>query len=161
HLLYALAERMAGYGEPEIYLLNIAAAVFTLAGVYAAGAARGTAAGLWAAAFWTLLHGAPTLQANQPNSEVFINGCVIWALARLLRAGRDGGVGPVLGAGVLFALGSAVKQLVVVDAALLSCAHVAFLPAGPGGRRRALRDVAIMAGIGAAFWAAIVGYFAL
>src|SRR5262249_25295014 len=47
------------------------------------------------------------------------------------------------------------------DAALLSCAHVAFPPAGPGGRRRALRDVAIMAGIGAAFWAAIVGYFAL
>jgi hypothetical protein len=161
HVLYALAERLAGYGEPEIYLLNVAAAVFTLAGVYAAGAARGTAAGLWAAAFWTLLHGAPTLQANQPNSEVFINGCVIWALALLLRAGRDSGVGPVLGTGVLFALGSAVKQLVVVDAALLSCAHVAFPPGGPAGRRRALRDVAIMAGIGAAFWAAIVGYFAV
>src|SRR5512135_1882766 len=80
YLLYALAERVAGYGAPQIYLLNVAAAVFTLAGVYAAGAARGRASGLWAAAFWALLCGAPTLQANQPNSEVFINACVTWAL---------------------------------------------------------------------------------
>src|SRR3981189_338581 len=84
YLIYALAERVAGFGELQVYLLNVGAAVVTLVGVYVAGATRGRISGLWAAAFWTLLCGAPTLWANQPNTEVFINACAVWALALLL-----------------------------------------------------------------------------
>src|ERR1022692_754974 len=78
--IYALAEWMVGFGDLQIYLLNIVSAVVTLVGVYAVGATRGRNAGIWAAAFWVLLCGAPSLQANQPNTEVFINACVVWAL---------------------------------------------------------------------------------
>jgi hypothetical protein len=61
---------------------------------------------------------------------------------------------------VLFALGSVIKQIVIIDAILLSCVHVIFARALPGGYRRAFRDVALMAAIGAAFWALLIGYFA-
>jgi hypothetical protein len=62
--------------------------------------------------------------------------------------------------GALFALGSTFKQVVVVDALLLSCAHVIFATRLPGGRRRALRDVLIFASIGAITWLALIGYYA-
>ena len=160
-MIYAAAEWLVGYGEREVYLLGVVAAILTLGGVYAAGAACGRAAGLWAAAFWTILCSAPTLQANQPNTEVFINVCVVWALALLLRAGESsGGVARALAAGALFAFGSLIKQLVVIDAALLSLAYVAFCDGLPGGRRRAIRDVAIMVAVGALSWLSVLAYFA-
>jgi hypothetical protein len=161
YLVYALAERLAGFGESEVYLLNVGAAVITLVGVYLAGAARGKAAGLWAAVFWVLLCGAPTVQANQPNMEVFLNACVVWALALLLR-GDWVSRGPALafGVGTLFAMATVIKQVAIVDPILLCCCHVAFAPGGRSGRLRAFRDVAIMAGIGAMTWAMLIAYFA-
>jgi hypothetical protein len=160
-MIYTAAEWLFGYGEREVYLLGVIAAILTLGGVYSAGATRGRAAGLWAAAFWTILCGAPTLQANQPNTEVFINACVVWALALMLRAGDSpGGVLRALAVGALLAFGSIIKQLVVIDAALLSLAYVAFCDGLPGGRRRAIRDVAIMAAVGAVCWFSVLAYFA-
>ncbi len=160
--VYALAEWAVGFGERQVYLLNVVAAALTLVGVYAAGSARGRAAGLWAAAFWALLCGAPGLQANQPNTEVFINAAVVGALALLLRAGdhAGAGVGRALAVGALFAVGTTFKQIVIIDALLLSCAHLAFAAGLPGGRRRALRDVAIFGAVGAACWSTLIGYFA-
>jgi hypothetical protein len=147
--------------ENPAYATISIAAILTLGGVYSAGATRGRAAGLWATAFWTILCGAPTLQANQPNTEVFINACVVWALALMLRAGDSpGGVLRALAVGALLAFGSIIKQLVVIDAALLSLAYVAFCDGLPGGRRRAIRDVAIMAAVGAVCWFSVLAYFA-
>jgi Dolichyl-phosphate-mannose-protein mannosyltransferase len=158
---YALAEWAAGFGELEVYVLSVVAAVITLFGVYVAGATAGRNAGLAAAAFWVLLCSAPSLQANQPNTEVFINACVVWALALLVRAGDSSrGASLAIAVGVLFAIGSTFKQLVIVDAALLCCAHVAFAAGLPGGRRRAVRDALLIAAIGAATWLAMFGYFA-
>jgi hypothetical protein len=37
--------------------------------------------GLWAVAFWTVAAGDLALQANQPNTEVFLTACLIWAFA--------------------------------------------------------------------------------
>ena len=159
--IYALAEWMVGFGDLQIYLLNIVSAVVTLVGVYAVGAARGRNAGIWAAAFWVLLCGAPSLQANQPNTEVFINACVVWALALLLRASdSSAGIMQAVAVGTLFAVGTTFKQIVIIDAMLLSCAHVAFATGLPGGRRRALRDVVIIAAVGAICWFTMIGYYA-
>ena len=160
YAVYALAEWAVGYGELQVYLLNVVSAVITLIGVYMAGATFGRNAGLGAALFWVLLCGAPSLKANQPNTEVFINGCVVWALALLLRAsGSSGGAIRAVAVGLLFAVGTTFKQIVIVDAMLLSCAHVAFANNLQGGRRRAIRDVLIIASVGAICWLTLIGYF--
>ena len=160
-LIYAWAERAVGFGESQVYLLSVVAAVATLVGVYVAGATRGRNAGLWAAAFWAVLWGVPSVQANQPNTEVFINACVVGALALLLGAGGSSrGVTRAFAIGMLFAFGTFIKQIVIIDTVLLSGVHVAVASGLPGGRRRALRDVAIIGAVGAVFWFLIVGYFA-
>ena len=72
----------------------------------------------------------------------------------------SGGVMRALAVGALFAFGSLIKQLVIIDAALLSVAYVASSDGLPGGRRRAIRDVAIMAAVGAVCWSSVLAYFA-
>jgi hypothetical protein len=163
YALYALAEWAAGFGEPEIYALTVVASIATLIGVYVAGSARGgRASGLWAAVFWVLISGAPTLEANQPNTEVFINACVIGALALLVQAGNSTsrGIGRAIAVGLLFAAATTFKQIIVIDAFVLSVAHIAFAGDLPGGRRRALRDVAIFAVVGALCWFSMIAFFA-
>ncbi len=162
HVTYALADLLWGYGPRTIYLLGVTMAILTLIGVYVAGVAPpwGRAAGLWAAAFWAVTSGSLRLQANQPNSEVFINACLAGAFALLVRgAGRPMGWVRTLLIGLLFALASLYKQVAVTMPMFLALAHVACPPDGPAGRRRALAQVAIMAGIGAAAWGLIFAYF--
>ncbi len=81
HVTYAAAEGLAGFGPGSVYLLGVLAALATLVGVFWAGKTRrlGPVTGLWAAAFWTVAAGDLTLQGNQPNTEVFLNACLIWA----------------------------------------------------------------------------------
>jgi hypothetical protein len=68
-------------------LLNVSAAAVTLIGLYFAGfAATGRRmTGLFAASLWVLLCGDITLQANQPNTEVFMNAALVWGIFWLLR----------------------------------------------------------------------------
>jgi 4-amino-4-deoxy-L-arabinose transferase-like glycosyltransferase len=170
YVTYALAELIAGFGERQMYLLNIAAAVTTLFGVYWAGTARGRNAGIWAALFWVLLSGAPTVEANQPNTESFINACIVWALALLAHAGgstemnavapRGRGLMRAIAVGVLFAVATTFKQIAIVDAGMLSLAHLMTARQLSGGRRRALRDIAIFAAVGAVCWVSMIGYYA-
>jgi hypothetical protein len=118
-------------------------------------------AGLWAAAFWTAMSGDLYLRANQPNTEVFMNASVVWALALLLGADRHSfSLKHAILVGVLFALGSLYKQVVVAYAGLLCLAHLAFPPQDMRGRRPAAGHVAVIAAIGIAAWATLAGYFA-
>ena len=80
HVTYALAEALVGYGDGTIYFLNLLAGFLTLFGLYRAGRiAGGTAGGLWAGVFWAALSGDLYLEANQPNTEVFLNAFLVWA----------------------------------------------------------------------------------
>jgi len=159
-LTHAVAQFVAGYGRGAIFLLNVLAGVAGLLGAYAAGAALGSSViGLWTAAFWTAASGDLWLQANQPNTEAFINACLIWAFALLVRARGDARFARFLAVGALIAWASLYKQLVVAPAALLALAHVLRPPEGRS-RARALADVAVIAGVGLAAWAAVFGYFA-
>lgn len=160
HVTHALAILLAGYGPGAIYLLNVAAALTTLLGVYTAAAAvGGHIAGLWGAAFWTFVCGGLSLQANQPNVEVFINACGVWAFALLVRANGGPRVPRVLAVGALFGLGSLYKPVIVAPAALVALAHLAAPPAGRS-RPRALADVFLIAAVGAAIWLTTFAYFA-
>ncbi len=158
---YALGELVAGYGLWQIYILWIVPSALTLFGIYFCATARGAdpSIGLWAATFWVFISCDPLMQANQPNTEVFINSCLIWILALILRDdGLGSGQSRALGIGVLLALGSLYKYHVVFIALAFGTAHIVFPPGGRENRRRALLQTAT-AGVSLAAWAALFLYF--
>ncbi|NQU41808.1 glycosyltransferase family 39 protein [bacterium] len=161
HVTYALAEILFGYRSLQVYLLGTIAALIGLAGAYRAGSAFGFGrqGGLWAATFWTIISGDLLLQANQPNTEVFINATVLWAFVLLARYSPGPRIrwGRAIGIGLLFAWASLYKQVGVVPAAFLSMAHLILPPSGRS-RKSVLVEVAFWAGIGAAAWAVFFGY---
>jgi hypothetical protein len=161
YLTYAVAEKLVGYGPGQIYLLGIFTAVITLLGVYMAGSGLGarTSTGLWAAAFWTALCSDLYLQANQPNTEAFINACLIWAFALLLRARPYAvGLGRFFVIGLLFVLASFYKPVVALIAIMLSFIHLA-LARGASGRWRAAIQLVTIGVIGIVSWVGTCGYF--
>lgn len=162
-LTYAAAEWLAGYGPIAVYLLGTIAAIITLLGIYWAGysLSDSTGTGLWAAIFWTAICSDLSHQANQPNTEVFINACTVWAFVLLLRTNyRRLWVWRYLAIGALLALGSLYKTVVIVIAVALGVVHLAFPPGGPQNRRLAFKQVWVMAAVGGAAWASLFIYFA-
>ena len=158
-LTHMAAIALAGWGPGAVFLLNLTASLASLVGVYAAGAAIGsTAAGLWAAAFWTVISGDLWLEGNQPNAEAFINACVAWTFALLARTGAGAGPPRFVAIGALVAWASLYKQVALVPAALLLLAHVAWAPPGRP-RLRALGDSAAVAGVVVLAWGTTLGYF--
>jgi hypothetical protein len=71
-MIYALGEKIAGYGPLEFYLLWLLATGVTLVAVYFAGRAFGEVGGLWAAIFLAVSCTDLMLEANAPNAEVFV-----------------------------------------------------------------------------------------
>lgn len=170
YLAYAGAQAMAGGGRPGIFLLNVAMPFLALLGLarigesmerLAAPASR-RHAWAWTVALWCIVSGALTLQANQPNVEVFLNAGRIWFFA-LLFAGESRvlSFGRVWAAGFVLALTSLFKQVAVVDGVLLGAVLLAFPPGGPQERPRALRHVCILALAGVITWSLVFVHFAL
>lgn len=170
YVAHIIAQSLFGYGRGSIYALNVGLGVITLFGVYVAASAMGmgTTAGLWAAVFWTLTSGDLDLQANQPNKEAFMNAALIWAFALLLRA-RRAEIGTdhshllrTLAIGGLLALATFYKPQTVLYSFFLAVAHVIYPPERtPSGRKQALKEVSIIAAVGAAAWLAFFAYFAM
>ena len=159
HATYALAEVIVGFGRNSIFLMNVTAALMTLVGCYFAGSAIGNRlGGLMAAAIWAIVCGDMGLEANQPNTEVFINALLTSGFAVFLHR-RSGTMHVRLTvlAGLLFALASLYKQIAVLPVALLCFAHIA--TADPRSRKQALADTATIAAVGALIWGLVVGYF--
>jgi hypothetical protein len=164
---HVIAQSLFGYGPGSLYALNVGLAVITLFGVYLVGSSGGGSriAGLWAAVFWTLTSGDLNLQANQSNTEAFMNPPIIWAFALLLRA-RSSEKGSyilrTLLIGVLLALPTFCKPQSVFYALFLCVAHVIYPPERTAsGRKQALKEVLIIAGVGAAAWIAFFTYYAM
>ncbi|HVU50685.1 MAG TPA: hypothetical protein VHL80_08350, partial [Polyangia bacterium] len=160
YVTYMLGELVAGHGDRQVWVLGVFAALATLAGVYAAGAALGRGAGLLAAAFWTALQGVLVIQANQPNAEVFIDAAWVAAFAALVRhpGGRPAWL-RALAVGALLGVGSTYKPIVVLLALVLALAHCVAPPPGLS-RRDALLEVAVMTVGAAAVWGLVFGYAA-
>lgn len=159
HLTYAAAEMIAGYGRNSIFLMSVVAASATLLACYLAGAAGGGwLGGLLAAGLWAVASGDLALQANQPNTEVFLNAFLASAFAIFVRVGSGNlGTRRALLVGALFAIASLYKQVVIAQAALVSFAYLACSPRG--SRKKALLDVGIIAAVGILAWASVIGYF--
>ncbi len=162
-ITYAAAEWLAGYGPTAIYLLGTIAAIITLLGIYWVGysLSGSIGTGLWAALFWTAICSDLLLQANQPNTEVFINACVIWAFALLLKSDyRHPWLWRYVIIGSLLAIASLYKTVVIGIAAALGGVLLAFPPGDPQDRRLARKQVWVMAAVGGAAWALVFVYFA-
>ena len=160
YVTYAAAELIAGYGRDSIFLMNVAAALATLFACYFAGSAAGggRVGGFVAAGLWALASGDLAIQGNQPNTEVFLNVFLVAGFAVFVRKGKNGlGLRGALLAGILFAVASLYKQVVVVQAGLLALACVASSPAV--SRKKVLAEIAILAAVGVAAWALVIGYF--
>ncbi len=134
HVTFALADKLVGYGQGEIYFLGLLAALLTLLGVYQAGSAGGLGlpGGGWAAAIWSIISADMMLLANQPNVEVFLNVLLIWVFVLLVSS--EPKASRVNFAGILLAIGSLYKPQVAVFAFLFSIAAIFF----PEGERRCL-----------------------
>lgn len=162
-MTYAIAELLFGYSAMAIVILNIFVSLFVLYGCFYAGKAGrgGTISGLWAAALWVIVSGTFQIEGRDPNTEIFINACVIWAFA-LLAQNREEGLSSKLSIliGLLFTLGSFYKPVVVAYAVFLSFAHIIFPPDYMSDRRKAFFDVLIMSAVGAVGWLLMFGYFA-
>ena len=117
YLTYAAAEIVAGYGRWQIYLLGMGAATATLLAVYSLihTLSGNRLAALWTAFFWVLVCSDMGLQANQPNTEVFINAFLVSGLALAARAYRTPNSARcgawLLGASCLWAVATFFKQV--------------------------------------------------
>ena len=160
HATYAAAETIAGYGRNSILLLNVGAGLATLIACYAAGSALTgkSSTGLFAAVVWAMISGELGLEANQPNTEVFINAFMTAGFALVLRKPTIVARPNIaILAGLFFAVASLYKQVVIVPVALLCLAHLA--TSDRTYRKTAIADVMYITTAGALLWAVVFGYF--
>jgi hypothetical protein len=174
YLSFAVARLLTPSLRTAVFLANSVASVAILLGVFVVGSAgtRRVVGGLFSATVWVVVSGNLWLQGNQPNTEVFLNACLIWAFAFVLRAARPGHlILPGLSAGVLFAAATLYKQTTVVVAAAMAAALVLRWRLGlewectasnqkPPPWRRVLTAVALLAAPGFIAWLGTFSYFA-
>jgi hypothetical protein len=160
YLTYAFAEKLVGYGQQEAFFLGWIAFALTLLGVYRAGSMGhlGEKGGLWAALFWTVLSSDMFLQANQPNTEVFMNICVVWIF--FLLTDQPSKPWKEWMAGALLAIGTFYKPFMLLLVIVVFLGKTIFdlkkknVPRGAGFLVRFLAP-------GLGLWAAWLGYLAL
>jgi len=167
YVVYASAIAVLGQSPVALLALGIGAFVATLLGIkVAAERLAGPGAALLAMLAWAVFGNDLILQAQQPNVEVFISACLIWALAVLIPVARDPDAnGAILLAGGLFFLASAFKQIAVFPAVLagiwLLWLHLrTFRQDGRSHLISGIRAGALLALPGLLGWAVIVFSFA-
>jgi hypothetical protein len=167
HGTYAIAAALAGPTPLAFWLMSVASATLTLVGCYKAGRALGgPMTGLLASAAWALFSGDLLLQANQPNVEVFMNVCLVWAFVTVLRLGPEAGsLGLSVGIGLLYFLATLYKPVAVAPAFCVVGVAVLWtaLTAPLERRARSITRSVLTGGIAAAVavtgWIAVFGYF--
>lgn len=159
-LTYALAEMVFGYGPHTVFLLTLGLSLIILLGIHQAASQKESSAGLWAAAFWAILSGDLFLRANQPDTELFLNACLVWALALILSLdGKSLKRRRCLAVGLLLAWAAHYRVVSAMSGAALVLTH-AFLPGRFGGKRKIrLQQAALMGGAGSLLWAITISWF--
>jgi hypothetical protein len=165
HVTFAAAELLVGYGPGSVLLLNVTALWLTMIGCFLAGRMVGGAfSGLAAAATFLVLSFSLELQANQPNTEVFINACTVWAMWLVLRdlvKGRPLGWGAAIAVGLLVGLASLYKTIAVLPVAgvLLYWSIQSGLHRGTQRRWRVFAASSVAGCVTLAMWVAVGSYF--
>ena len=159
---YTVFAALFGTGAVAFYAMGLAASLVTLAGCHAAGTVMGgRTGGLVAALAWTVVGGDLLTQSNQPNTEVFINACLVWVVAIVALDARGRiGLGWFALAGGLVFVASACKQVAVTVPVAVFLAHLAITAAAGRPWRDAVAKAAVGAAVAAAGWVAMVAAFA-
>lgn len=163
-MIYAGMEKLVGYGQQQIFVLGLLAALASLGAIYRASARlQGSeSAGLWAAAFWALACNDVWLEANLPNAEVFLNALTLWGLVFYLdreppSRQRASGVA----AAVCFGLATLFKQpILMIPVCCLAAEAIAFRR-DPVMLRRVAQQAFTLVLVTGLLWAGTFGYFAL
>lgn len=155
---YGAAELLFGYSTITLIYLNILVSLAILLGIYYAGTSGpgGVISGLVAAGLWVVASGSFQLEGRDPNTESFMNACMIWAFALLVNE-RETSLRTSFVAGVLFLIGSLFKPVMVAMALVVTGVHFVFCE----DRRKALKNTLMIALIGVAGWLLMFGYFAV
>ena len=156
---YALVELIIGYGQLQIYTLGIIAATLTLLGTLLLRGSLSPLAAFYGAVFWVAICSTLPLEANQPNSEAFINAWMIFGLGLLFQKKWAHGEWYIAaGAGCCFAIASLYKHSTVTIPIFVSLSYLLW-PIGGLSRRKALNNVVIIGLIGATLWLVAFLYF--
>jgi hypothetical protein len=158
-IVYVAFEAVFGYGPSTLFVLNFLATIGIMIGLFliCRKGPGGNGAGLIAAGIWALASGSIGLEMRDPNTEVLINICLVFAFfAMFMDEERQIGVWRSIVAGMLFLAASMFKPVVVVVAAALAVGHIAT----SSDRSRALKEVSIMGATGIAGWLLTFAYFA-
>jgi|WetSurMetagenome_2_1015567.scaffolds.fasta_scaffold16739_2 hypothetical protein len=160
HATFAIGEILAGYGSQSIFLLNVIAAIISLLGIYFIGSSisKTRSGGLWAAACWTIISSDLMLQANQPNVEVFINNCLIWSFAILIKYEENLDFTKVFTIGILLTLASLYKQITVITAIFFMIAYLLTRSNWLDFKKAIFHSIWITL-IGVVIWGSVVLYF--
>jgi len=128
--VYALFAKIFGVNPLAIFMMGLVCAWLTLWGCYVAGRhMTGPWGGLLAAATWTIISGDFLLQANQPNTEAFINAGLAGAFALLVGATPDRQqTKRFILIGLLYCLASLFKQISLVVTAIVLAAYIILAP---------------------------------
>lgn len=156
------AETVFGYGPSSILYMGIIFSLVALGFLYLfLKEIAGTSTALVGALFWTLASNSVSLQANLPNTELFMNAFIfiaLWAFAKYHKENR--GVFLFI-CGLAFALSSAFKTIAVFPLAAL-CLYVAVSTIRSEGRvpvKTLVQKFFLFLLPGAIVWAAISIYF--
>ncbi len=170
---YALFAKIFGVNPLAIFMMGLTCAWLTLWACYTAGRQMaGPSSGLLAAAIWAVISGDLLLQANQPNTEVFINACLALSFALLTSiTPSQKQTKRLIAIGLLCFLASLFKQVSLVVTGLLLVAYVVLAPwivATPSEestknpwimRAKALKQAAFIMLIIVLGWVLVIGYF--
>ncbi|MBI1272691.1 MAG: hypothetical protein GC131_01210 [Alphaproteobacteria bacterium] len=128
HWTYTSFAALFGPTPLALFLMGYAAYLATLFGCYTAGnALGGRFAGLMSAGVWSLTSSDLFLQGNQPNVEVFMNACTVWAVALILKGNKKISVPRYAIIGVLFFLASLYKTIAAVIPIVIFLTYLACL----------------------------------
>lgn len=159
-ITYAGAEMLFGYDKGILVPLSIIAALITLIAAFRAGSVFGKPAACISAIVWAFLCMDCLLQANQPNTEVFINACTLWAFSLLIDSVSSGVSGRrAIAVGLLFAWASLYKP-VIFPICVLIYATLIWVNWKSELRSYLIRAACVSFLVTVAIWLLVFGFFA-
>ena len=163
HWTYGLFIALTGLTPVTMFLLGLFPALLSLAGCFLVGQRlHSNFVGIMAALIWAVVNSDIFLQANQANTEVFINTCLIWAFFFTLRLKRSQKYYDAIVVGCLFFLASLYKQVAAISAmAMLSALLLLLHKSNSGNFRKSVRLVFLAGLCATCCWAAVIAYFGL
>ena len=161
-ITYAISEILFGYGPLEVFFIGIISAIVTLIGIYyASKKISSTAGGLWSTTMWAFICSDLWLWANQPNIEVGINACIVWAFVLMLGAdSKKLQLTRWISVGLLFACATLYKPVAITFAILLAVTYVIINLSDKQKRKMVILHFCIIGAAAAVVWFSVLGYFA-